>query len=237
MEALGAMAMQVGLVAAYGGIVGLDRRNAFQMLLSQPLVTVALMGLAFGHLEQGVWLGSLLQLLWMSSVLFGANVPPNDTLASVVIAGIFFLFQPYSSAAEPALYSVAILLGLPVSALGRTMDIKLDQANLSLARRADAAVQDHRFGQIDFLPSIALTRAFLANGLLVGVALSVGLLILIYVEPQLSASILEALTATGVYIIPALGLAVALTMVKRRKAVALAVFFFILVTIFMAKVR
>ena len=96
------VAIDLALIAACGGVVALDRRGAFQAMISQPLVAVPLLGALLGQLEVGLALGAVLQLLWMSSMLFGANTPPNETLSSMVAGGMVLLYGKHIAAPDVA---------------------------------------------------------------------------------------------------------------------------------------
>ena len=117
------LVIDFSLIAVVGGILSLDRRASFQLMVSQPMVAVSILGLIFGDVQTGVILGSMLQLLWMSCVLFGANIPRNDTLASVTIGGSVLLFAQYLSdasiASKPSIWALAIIVGAPTCVLGR----------------------------------------------------------------------------------------------------------------------
>ena len=119
-----AIAADVGLVAAFGGVLGMERRGAFQAMLAQPLVAVPALAVVLGDPATGLWLGALLQLLWMSSVLFGANVPPNETMASLSIAGMVLMFGRHVGPVDHAICALAILLGAPLALLGRWLDVR-----------------------------------------------------------------------------------------------------------------
>ena len=237
MEVIQGMAVQVGLVSLFGGLIALDRRSAFQLMLSQPLIAVSLVGFGFGQLEESLWMGCLLQLLWMSAVLFGANVPQNDTVTSVIIAGTYFLFKPLATVPETAFLSFVILLGLPFGHLGKLLDIKLDYKNLDLATRADEMAVNGHPSRIAFLTVIGLMRAGLAHSLLVASGILACLTVLHFLEPNLTDSVIEGLEITGTYIIPALGLAVALSMLARRRAMAIATLVFAILVIVASRIQ
>ncbi|MCA9537914.1 MAG: PTS sugar transporter subunit IIC [Myxococcales bacterium] len=217
-----AIAADVGLVAAFGGVLGMERRGAFQAMLAQPLVAVPALAVVLGDPATGLWLGALLQLLWMSSVLFGANVPPNETMASLSIAGMVLMFGRHVGPVDHSICALAILLGAPLALLGRWLDVRFDQINLALAKRADAVVEEGHPDALGHLVLLGLARMFLANAVVVGVAALVGLMILTLVRPLLRDALLVALGVVGSYVLPALGLAVALSLVRRRRGLALA---------------
>ena len=237
MEWAQATAWQVGLLSLCGGVVALDRRNAFQFMLSQPVVIVTIMGFCFDQLTLAVWLGSLLQLLWMSAVLFGANVPENETVASIIIAGTCFLVGPLTNVPEPALYSLVILLGVPFSGIGRRVDIRLDHHNLDFVARADAMARDGRADRLHLLGLIGLIRSFVAHGVIVGVGLLICIVAVENIVPHLHASIMEGLAIAGIYVMPSLGMAVSLVMLRKRRAMALAALVFGLCAVFLVQGR
>lgn len=216
------LALSLTTVAVIGGLVSLDRRAAFQFMLSQPLVAVSLVGLTLGHLNDGVMLGAILQLLWMSSVLFGANIPRNETLASVTIGGAVFLYSNYLSPATPTIWTLAILLGAPVCILGQWLDIKLDHLNLGIATKADEAASDGNTKAISFCVFLSLTRTFLANAAATSMTTATVFFVLVQSDTFVGSHLAESLAVIGLYVVPSLGIAVAVSMLRHRRGVALA---------------
>jgi len=220
-------------VTVAGALLALDRRGAFQLMVSQPLVVIPALGLLFGQLEMALWLGALVQLLWMASLIVGASVPPNETLASVVIGGAVLIYAKHFGPPDMAAQSVAILVGAPVAWLGRWLDIRLERQNLSLCTRADEAARAGMPFALARLPALGLLRTFLAEGALIGTGLVVALLAVAVSRPALGHPEVKALEVVGVYVMPALGIAVALTTVRRRRALALSAASFLIVLLSM----
>ena len=191
-------------------------------MLSQPLVAVSLVGLALGHLNDGVILGAILQLLWMSSVLFGANIPRNETLASITIGGSVFLYSNYLSPATPTIWTLAILLGAPVCILGQWLDIKLDHLNLGIASKADKAASAGNTKAISFCVFLSLTRTFVANAAATSMTTATVFFLLVKSDALIGGQLAESLAVIGLYIVPSLGIAVAVSMLRHRRGVALA---------------
>ena len=229
------LTLNLALISLIGGLLSLDRRAAMQLMLSQPLVAVSLLGVIMGYPDYGVLLGCLLQLIWMSCVLFGANVPRNDTLASVTIGGVCFLYAIHVHPLDSATWTLAILLGVPVCVLGQWMDIKLDHLNLGLAAKADQAALEGNTRAISFCVFQAILRIFLVNATAVAVTTAALLYLLVIIRNRLDASSLNALGIIGVYLIPALGIAVALSLLRHRRGLALAAIAFVIVSTVIAQ--
>ncbi|MGK0357804.1 MAG: mannose/fructose/N-acetylgalactosamine-specific phosphotransferase system component IIC [Bradymonadia bacterium] len=228
-----AIVTELLVIGVFAGLMGLDRRGAFQLMLSQPIVALPLLGLFFGDAQTGAMLGALVQLLWMSSSLFGANVPPNETVAGLTIGGMVFMFNahggPIDEPQAQALWAMAILLGCPMALAGRWLEQKNDQANLRICRRADAAVRMGRPNIISRLTLWGLARAFLLNACMVAFATMIGWGLLNALAPLLNSMTLTvALMAVTVYLLPAIGLGVSVAALRRRRGIVLAVAMFVI---------
>lgn len=224
----GVLVLDVVMVAVLGAAINLDRKSAFQIMVSQPLVLVPLMGLVFDSLQTALHVGIILQLLWMSSLLVGASVPPNETIAAAVIGGIVLLYERHVATPLPnagpdvAMQGLAILIGAPFAQLGRHLDIRLERGHLALAHRADEAARAGEPKALSRLPLLAIMRTFVAGILIIAAGLTVGLALLAGTRPNLTPPIETTLIVIRLYLIPALGVAVALSAVRRSRAVALA---------------
>ncbi len=225
------VALDLALIAACGGLVGLDRRGAFQVMISQPLVAVPLLGMALGDLETGLWLGAILQLLWMSSMLFGANTPPNETLSSMVAGGMVLLYGEHIAKADVGVWTLAILLAVPLGPLGRRIDERLERINLGLSQRALAAAAEGRIEVLDRLPWVGLARVFSIHAALAALGSGVGLLVIAALHPVLDGALLAAVVTVGTYVLPALGLAVTVSLVRRRRSILLGLITFVAVIV------
>src|SRR5947209_15096344 len=82
------------IAALVGGLAAVERKGAFQLMLSRPLVLSAILGWALGDARGGLLLGVPLELLFLGGVNLGGNLPDNESLLAgalismVVPAGI-----------------------------------------------------------------------------------------------------------------------------------------------------
>ncbi|MEE2786783.1 MAG: PTS sugar transporter subunit IIC [Myxococcota bacterium] len=227
------LAIDLSLVALLGALLALERRSAFQFMLSQPVFAVTLLGAAFGQLTTGLMVGVCLQLLWMSCVLFGANTPRNETLAAITIGGAIVLYQRYVGPAEATmnleLVCLAIAIGAPSAFIGQQLDIRLDTMNRSLALQADALVERGEGLRIGRYVWLAMFRTALTHFVASALTTAVTFILLMQGMIYLSVELREALFALGAYIVPALGLAVTLAMIRRRAGLVIAASTFVVV--------
>ena len=75
------------LFSLFFGIICLDKKQAFQILISQPLFTGLIIGFYFDNIGPVLLFAAVLQLLWVGFLPIGASVVPEGELASV--AGIW----------------------------------------------------------------------------------------------------------------------------------------------------
>ena len=123
------MLFDVALVSVVAGLLCLDRRAVSQTMLSQPIVSISLLGLLFGELELCLMIGALLQLFWMSANLYGANVPNNDTIASVTAVGAMLILRKVNPDVHESFWVVAVMVTMPSADLGRRLQGVLDGYN------------------------------------------------------------------------------------------------------------
>ena len=102
------------------------------------------------------------------------------------------------------------------------MDVRLDHLNKTLATSADDAVAQGRFDQIGVNVARAIFRTFIVHAVATAVTTSLTFLLLMQIMLQTGDSLTESLMVIGTYIVPALGVAVAMIMVRPRAGMAIA---------------
>lgn len=127
----------VALAALWGGLMALERRAFLQAMFSRPLVAATTTGLLLEDVASGLFVGMLLELFHLGSASLGAALPDNDTLAATgTSAAAAGLAHASGGGGTPALWSIAILLFLPLGRLGRIADRWLEQHSTHLAEQA-----------------------------------------------------------------------------------------------------
>jgi PTS system mannose-specific IIC component len=126
----------VGLLLAWGTLVGLDLVSFPQAMLNRPLVAGAVAGALAGNLQVGLQVGVVLELFALDVLPIGASRYPDYGPAAAV-AGAMAALRPW---AHPDGVGVAAALGLVLAAAGGlTMEL-VRRANGRRIRSAEAAL-------------------------------------------------------------------------------------------------
>ncbi|ADO75096.1 PTS system, mannose/fructose/sorbose family, IIC component [Stigmatella aurantiaca DW4/3-1] len=133
---------QVALAGLWGGMVAVERKAFLQAMLSRPLVSATVMGLLLGDVSAGVSIGMLLELFYLGTANLGAALPENDTLSATGTAAAAASMAAATGAdSTQALWSVAVLLFIPLGRMGRYGDRLLEGYMARLARVALASAE------------------------------------------------------------------------------------------------
>src|SRR4051812_34655394 len=129
------------IAAVIGGLAAVERKGAFQLMLSRPLVLAPLLGWALGDVHGGLVLGVPLELLFLGGVNLGGSLPENESLLA---AGLTSLVVPAGMAAhagvDAPLAALGLLLVFPLAVLGRRLDRASERHNQLLMDEALARV-------------------------------------------------------------------------------------------------
>lgn len=111
---------QVLLTLALAGLAALDATPIAQTLMSQPLITASLVGLAWGQWVLALKVGIVLQLFAAGTMPVGSRTPEDYASGGVIGAGTAAMLAttiPFSMAHEASAF-VGTLVGLVAAALG-----------------------------------------------------------------------------------------------------------------------
>ncbi|HDP25269.1 MAG TPA: hypothetical protein ENN34_07475 [Deltaproteobacteria bacterium] len=113
-----------------GSMLWLDRVFMFQLFLSRPIVIASVLGLILGNIGIGLLVGASLELLWLNAPPVGAYLPNDDSFTAATAAPVAVYAAAFLNDAAAA--GLALVLCLPISLLGRTLDMRLRTANETL---------------------------------------------------------------------------------------------------------
>ncbi|HEY5677663.1 MAG TPA: PTS sugar transporter subunit IIC, partial [Myxococcales bacterium] len=118
------------IAAMVGGLAAIERKGAFQLMLSRPLVLGPVLGWALGDARGGLAVGVPLELLFLGGVNLGGSLPENESLLA---AGLTALVVPAGMAAQSGVDAPLAAMGLalvfPLALFGRRLERASEQRN------------------------------------------------------------------------------------------------------------
>jgi PTS system mannose-specific IIC component len=213
------MIWNVMLASLAGGMICLDRVFA-QVMISRPVVAGPLVGWLLDDLYTGLLCGALIELLWIDRLPIGKYVPPNGTMTTVIVTAAAILAGGHLGQSSRELTVFALLAFLPLGYAGQQLDIRIIRSNDKLAKKAVALVDEPNVRAIEKLHIEALLKSFCFSVLFIFIGILLGSWLLAGAFALLPQFVRKALTLSY-FFIPLLGIAVALTTIKRKGAVSL----------------
>ncbi len=208
------MTLKLVVVSIAGGILCLDR-IVLQTMISRPIVAAPLIGLILGDPYTGLIVGAFIELLWIDQLPIGAYIPPNDTVAAILIAASSIESARLIGGLSPGLIAFAVLIVIPLGLLAQRMELWIGRGNDKLVEEAlcDAARGDVRSIARRHLSSILKT--YLLSVAFILIAMSALIPAITWIYPRLAPQIIRGFTLLYGFI-PLLGAAVALNTINIR---------------------
>lgn len=206
------MLTKIILLSFCGGLLCLDR-VFIQSMISRPVVTAPLLGLLLNDMHTGLITGIFVELFWIDRIPIGAYIPPNETIAAVLVTSIAIVVGQNQGGASPQIISLAFLLAVPFGIIAGKIDALIIESNNFLS---DQALEDAKTGNIkgiEYKNYFGLLKVFLNAVFFLLLAQSFLVPAVSWIYPQLGAPVLKMLNLLY-YFLPLLGIAVAVNMIN-----------------------
>jgi len=141
-------------LALIGSVLCLDVIAVAQIMISRPVVVGALLGFLLGDLKAGLFIGAIIELVWIAVIPVGLSVPPDVTV-SAVLANCWYLAGDEKSALAKL---AAIMVCIPAGIIFKKFDIMHRQFNVRLVRYVDKKLEA---GDEGVITSVSLFGVFL----------------------------------------------------------------------------
>jgi mannose/fructose/N-acetylgalactosamine-specific phosphotransferase system component IIC len=166
--------------ALLGGVAALDATPVGQTLLSQPLVTAAVLGWLWGDPGTALVVGMVLQLLAASTLPVGARTPEDYAAGGVVGTALALAIarsHPFPMAREAA-DLLGVLVGMAVATLGVPLIKWQRRRNEGLARWTEQGVREGDESAPAQAHAAAVVLAFGVGVTFTAVSLALGMALL-----------------------------------------------------------
>ena len=124
------MIISIIITVLVGALIWLDRVYVFQFMISRPIVLCFILGLIMGNIYIGLLLGASLELLWLNAPPVGAYLPNDETFCAIVATPAAILAA--LSLNETSAVGLALVLSIPFSLVGRSVDTHIRTLNQEL---------------------------------------------------------------------------------------------------------
>ncbi len=151
-------------VALLGGFVAMDTTNGPQVMVSEPIVSSAIIGFLFGDPAAGIAIGVLFQLLWFDYMPLGAVRFTDHNMASLIATASLLAAEKWYGMTGGLIRAgiiPAILFGVLVGWLGLQATSALWRWNDHRGETLVAKVRDGVFSGIVSAQITGLGAAFL----------------------------------------------------------------------------
>jgi len=229
------MLLDLMIVAVAGGLLCLDR-VVIQTMLSRPIVAAPVIGLILGDPYTGLVAGAFIELFWIDRLPIGAYIPPNDTMAAILITAAAVGSGRILGELPQGLIALAVLIFVPLGIAAQKMDRLIVMGNERPAREAleDAAKGDIR--EIARKHLAAILKTYLLSTFFILIALPLGAGLLVWLYPRLAPWMVRGLVLLYA-ILPLIGAAVALNAIHVRGAVPVFCAIFLAATVVFGFIR
>jgi PTS system mannose-specific IIC component len=229
------MIMNILIVSIAGGLFCLDR-VFIQTLISRPIVAAPVTGAILGDPYTGLIAGAFIELFWIDRLPIGAYVPPNDTVAAILIAACAIESGRILGHLPQGLIALAVLIFVPFAYLAQQMDRWIIRGNENLANDALKNVMDGAPPAIARKHLFAALKTWLLSAGLILIAISIGVGVMTWGYPRLTPRIIKGLDL--VYgLLPLIGTAVALNTIHLRGALPIFCAVFLSATVILHYIR
>jgi PTS system mannose-specific IIC component len=229
------MIMNVIIVSFVGGILCLDR-VVLQAMISRPIVTAPVIGLLLGDTYTGLIAGAFVELFWIDRLPMGGYIPPNETMAAILITAGVILSAQIIGDLPSGLITLAVLLFLPLGIVAQKLECRLNRKNQAMIQEAMRNAEQVDTEAIARKHLHTILRYYLISAGFILCFLPTGVAVLTWGYPRLAGFMvrgLDILYST----LPLLGCAVALHTITVRGAVPLFCAAFLTATVWIACYR
>ncbi len=215
------IALEILLVSAVGGAVALDKAAVFQFMVSRPIVAAPLIGLMLGDVSTGLQAGVVLELLWIGCLPVGASVPPDETLLSILVTAVTVWCSKALGVPPEEVMALCLVLLLPVAIFSQRMDSYVRRMNIASAHEADLAGEKLDLKRVERECLKGMARFYVGYSSMLFLFLLMGTAVVYSLYPLLPGWVRMGLLRFY-YVLPLIGIASLMSMIRVRHALTLA---------------
>lgn len=177
-------------IAIVGGALSIEHRSSLRLMLSQPLCSGFITGLALGAPAEGLFAGVLVQMMFLGIVTVRGEREPDLPAAGVTGAALYILVSR-ELGGDPGLGGMilfmALLFSAGAAALGGLINRAWENRAWGIYQMALAGVREGRLGRASALHCATLLFHFLSGFLVPTVLVLLGRILIVILLPRIQA--------------------------------------------------
>lgn len=201
------MTEKIVLISFLGAFLELDTFFVGMTLLSQPIISGALAGLVFNDITTGIYIGAMVQLIWILPPV-GAFVPPSSSaIALTATVMSMFLFDIVPEVDKKSVMMFSLIIGVSFGYFIGQMDIWNRKLNTLIMRVFENQIFRGNVIYLFLIQIISLVAKYLRDVISYMALFILGIPLVIKIFITLPAQIFFGLKL-AFWIIPIIGFAV-----------------------------
>ena len=213
------------LLALWAGLCTWDQFGP-HLGFRKPLLASVGVGIILGNVPLAVMIGATMELMWLGVNNIGAYVPPDVISGTIVGAALGIM----SGADVASAIALAVAVGIPTATLVQQLNILVMTTNITWLHGADKAAESGVFSSINKFFWLGAVSFFLTRAVPVFIATGIGSYVIEGIMAFLQNDVPWVLTGFKIAggMMPAVGLAMLLTMMMKEKMWIFLIFGFVL---------
>lgn len=205
--------IQALLLAIWAGLCTWDQYGP-HLGFRKPLLASVGVGIILGDMTTAIMIGATMELMWLGVNNIGAYVPP-DVISGTIVGAALGIMSGGDSASAIAL---AVAIGIPTATLVQQLNILVMTSNITFLHGADKAVESGKFNSVNKYFWAAAICFFLTRAIPVFIATGLGSVVIENIMGFLQNDVPWVLSgfSTAGGMMPAVGLAMLLTMMMKK---------------------
>ena len=204
---------QALLIALWAGLCAWDQFGP-HLGFRKPLLASVGVGIILGDMTTAIMIGATMEMMWLGANNIGAYVPPDVISGTIVGASLGIM----SGGSTESAISLAVAIGIPTATLVQQLNILVMTTNVSLVHAADKAADSGKFSSINKYFWIGALMFFLSRAVPTFIAVGAGSAVIDTIMGFLQNDVPWVLSgfSTAGGMMPAVGLAMLLTMMMKK---------------------
>ncbi len=183
-----------------------------QFMFSRPIFAAPVTGLVLGDVTTGLYVGMIMELVWITVVPLGNVVPPDATVVSVSATHIASV-----AGGDKGYIVFLILILVPLGILFKKVDVLQREFNAYFAHKMEERLEEGDISYIDRGTYLSLGLFFLKGFLFLLILIWAGTEIFPFIYSGFGENLQEALGGTF-FVLPAAGLGTAISTFMFKKS-------------------